>query len=200
MSSSGGTKTDSNWGGILDATSSLVKGAGSFTSGFSQSAAYKMQGDYAKQTAELNIEIANAQAEDALTRGEKAVTQNNKKTKQVIGSQRASLASQGIDVSSGSALALQEDAAQLGALDSLTIKNNAWREAWGYKTEALTSRAQGNFASNYYRFAGNNTLLTGGLNTANDFLQGGYKISKLGFGNGSANNGSYRTLSGRAVE
>jgi hypothetical protein len=58
----------------------------------------------------------------------------------MIGAQRAGIAAGNIDVGYGSAVDVQADAAHLGELDALTIRNNAQREAWGFKVEAIDTR------------------------------------------------------------
>lgn len=65
-----------------------------------------------------------------------------RRTAGVIGAQRAVAAAHGLDVNSGSPALLQEDAAALGHLDALTIRNNADREAYGYRSQATNFGAQ----------------------------------------------------------
>lgn len=93
---------------------------------------------------ELNELLGEKQATDALARGEESVQRTVATKNQTIGSQRARLAAQGIDINSGSAKQLQDDAAAFSAMDVLTIRNNAAREAWGYKTQALGYQVRGN--------------------------------------------------------
>jgi hypothetical protein len=139
-------------------------------SAYGQSKATKAQGRYEQQVAEQNATLANMQAEDTLAQGAKAATQHHVQTKGLIGAQRAVLASQGIDANTGSALDVQADTAALGALDELTIRNNAWRSAWGYKVQASQYTAQGQFALLSAKNKARNTLLTGGAQIANTGL------------------------------
>lgn len=106
-----------------------------------------------------NAQIADYQAEDALQRGQVNERMMRRQTKQVIGSQRASLASQGVDINKGSALDVQADAAYLGELDALTIRNNAAKEAWGYKVQANDYRNKGKIAKREGMFGAFNTIL-----------------------------------------
>lgn|SRR5512146_521159 len=106
-----------------------------------------------------NAQIADYQAQDALDRGVINERLSRRQTKQVIGSQRASLASQGVDVNKGSALDVQADAAYLGELDALTIRNNAAKEAWGYKVQAGDFRSKGKIAQREGEFGAFETIL-----------------------------------------
>lgn len=90
--------------------------------------------------AEFNATIAELNADDAIQRGQEEEQRFRAGVRGLIGSQRAAYAASNIDVGFGSALAVQEDTAQLGELDALTIRNNAARESWGFKVEAEDSR------------------------------------------------------------
>jgi len=108
-----------------------------------------------------NADIADLQAKDALQRGEIDQKKIRRRTEQVIGSQRVNLAAQGVDVNKGSSLDVVADAAYLGKLDELTIKNNAAKEAWGYRTQADDLRYQGRLAKKKGEQAAFNTILGG---------------------------------------
>lgn len=167
-------------GGTLG-TLAILQGTSSLSSSIQSAGALKSQGVYEQSVAETNKKIADYQASDALKRGDKAVAEHNKAVRSLLGKQRASLAAQGIDISSGSAADIQSDTQYLGALDALTIKHNAAREAFGYQTQAIGYGAQGRFASLAANNQANNTLLTGGMN----FLGAGLK-AKYYFGGGGA--------------
>ena len=68
-----------------------------------------------------------------------AEQQQRTKTAQLIGSQRAALASQGGDVDSGSPLDIQSDTARAGEFDAQTIRNNAAQQAYGYRLQAANA-------------------------------------------------------------
>lgn len=89
---------------------------------------------------EFNAAVAEMQAEDAVKRGHDEESRFRAGVRGLIGSQRAAFAASNVDVGFGSALDVQADAAYLGELDALTIRNNAAREAWGFKIEAEDSR------------------------------------------------------------
>lgn len=143
-------------------------------SSMQQSNAYKMQAAYEKNAYDWNARIAEIQAQDAVDRGEKAANELKKNTRRLIGAQRAALAAQGIAIDEGDALDIQLETAELGAADAQEIKNNAWREAWGYRVNALDLRGKGSFAELSGKTAARNTLLTGGMNIAKDLAYGAY--------------------------
>lgn len=93
-----------------------------------------------------NAEIAEIQAKDAIARGKVEEKKSRRVTEQVIAGQRVSLAAQGVDVNRGSAVDVQADAAYLGELDALTIRNNAAKEAWGFRTQSEDLRYRGKLA------------------------------------------------------
>lgn len=134
-----------------------------------QAGAVLAQGQYHQRIAEWEARLAELQAEDAVKRGREAEGRYRQGIKQTIGSQRARLAAQGIAIDDGSALDVQAETAEIGELDALTIRNNATREAFGYKTEAMSARMGGESAmaaaqgeARGLRNAAWGTLLTGG--------------------------------------
>lgn len=91
---------------------------------------------------DFNAGIHDAQALDAVQRGKATEDRFRVQIRGLIGSQRARLAAQGVDVSDGSPLELQMDAARQGEFDALTIRTDAAREAWGYQVQAEGFRLQ----------------------------------------------------------
>lgn len=160
------------------ALGSLSQGANSFASGILNSSGEAEYGEWQKQQFEFNKQIAEMQSKDAIRRGDSEARKVRKAGKQIIGSQRAALAAQGIEIDSGSALDIQGDTAYLSEMDALTIKNNAAREAWGYKMDALQSGYQGQMAQYAAQNKARSTLLTGGLGFASGMMDGAYYLSK----------------------
>lgn len=167
--------------GALFALSSGANAIGDLSTGYSQSQAIKMQGKFEQNQLNFNREIAELQASDAIVRGKKDVASKKRETRQVIGAQRAALAAQGVEVNEDTASLIQEDTAGLGAEDVETIKNNAWREAWGYRVQALDYGSQAKFSGISSKFNSTQTLLTGGLKAAREVGSGAldyYKYKK----------------------
>lgn len=131
----------------------------------------KIQGDaeigqakYKQSVANANSRLANLQAQDATDRGESNASDQLKKTKQLISSQRAALAAQGLDINQGSAKDVQDESAMLGAQDALTIRNNAAMEAWGFRSQADNFKFEGQAGVLAAENSARNSLISGGLN------------------------------------
>jgi len=107
-------------------------------------------GQYAYQAAvdRNNKIIADRQADDAIKRGEAEEEEHRRKVASIKADQRVGFASRGIDLGSDVVVDTLSDTAMLGELDALTIRNNAEREAYGYRVQGM----------NYEASAGNNAL------------------------------------------
>lgn len=115
--------------------------------------------------ANRNAKLLDRSADDALARGNEEAIASRRRTRLLVGEQRAAAAAQGLDVNTGVARDLQDQAYQHGLADEATIRKNAWREAWGIRTQAGNQRAEGRYA----RRAGvNNAIGTslGGIGSA----------------------------------
>jgi len=159
---------------LLVATTALSAGAGLYGS-MQNAKAAKARGAYEQQIANQNARMAELQAADSIQRGNVESNEIRRKGKQVGGSQRASYSGQGVDVSSGTPANIQDETSYFTELDTLTAKNNAWREAWGYKTQASDYRFQGKYARLAAKKEAKNTLITGGLRFFGDLAEGGYR-------------------------
>lgn len=170
----------------MGATAAVIMGVGtgfSAASSWRAGNAQKNIADYNASIADMNAGVNDTRAQDAIDRGGIAETIKRRTTRALIGSQRAGLAAQGIDVNSGSAVDVQADSAYYGELDALTIRTDAAREAWGYKVEAANDRAtaqderyQGKLAQQAGRNAAIGTILSTG---------GSMLSEKYGFSNGT---------------
>ena len=118
----------------------------------------------------FNAGIGEAQAGDALARGRKDEHDFRVQGRGMIGTQRASLAAQGVTIDDGSALEIQADTGRQIELDALTIRNNAAREAWGFRVGAADSRNRGSIA----RAEGRNQATATVLNTGASAMGMGY--------------------------
>ena len=91
---------------------------------------------YEAAVARNNQTIANYQADLAIQNG--AVQEQNQqlKTANMEGDQRAALAANGVDLGTGSATEVLATTEFMGKRDALTIRDNAARQAWAYKNQA----------------------------------------------------------------
>lgn len=144
---------------------------------YAQSQALKSQANYQSQQYNFNSKIASIQSEDAIKRGDYASAENLKATTAAVGTERSSSAAGGVDVNSGTVNQAQQDTKFEGSMNSLMIKNNAWREAWGYKNAAIESQFTGEFTKMGLENQAENTLLTGGLNAAGYLASAGFAAS-----------------------
>lgn len=152
----------------MAALSAIAIGLGALTlySAYEQSESMKAQGEYQKQQGDMNARLSGMQAEDAIKRGDLAAAAHRRKSRSLVGYQRAAAAASGVDVNYGSARDTQMDTMEMSAFDEMTIKNNAWRESWGYKTQALQYTQQGQMAASGAERNARNTLLVGGIQAA----------------------------------
>lgn len=160
-------------------TAGTAFGALSLVSTLFGAYAHHQAGQAQKRNLERNAQIARYQAEDAIKRGDVAAERRLTQSQQVMGAQRAALASQGVDVNSGSAAEAQASTAYLGELDAVTIRNNAAREAWGYQVQAGDYQMRGRYAAQTEDQQAVSTLLTGSSNLL---------LAKAGFGRGPMSN------------
>ncbi len=118
-------------------------------------------GKEAKKTAKINAALGAAQADDELNRG--AIEERNyrRQLAQFMGRQKTSLAARNVETS-GSALRLLEDTAQLGEEEALMIRNNAARTAWGFRNQSNEANRYGRQAASNANVQAASTLLTGG--------------------------------------
>lgn len=104
-----------------------------------------------RRAANFGTNEAARLAADATARGEEDVSAYRTDLAQLIGRQRTSMAAQGLDLTQGSAAGVQADAARTGAIDIERIRENARREAYGYRAQgemnarALRAGATGDF-------------------------------------------------------
>jgi hypothetical protein len=139
----------------------LISQAGNI---YSSIASQQIERDYQRQQLEIANQMANMAAADAIRRGDKLAAEERVKTRVFVGSQRAALAAQGINIEGGSALDVQRESAEIGAINELTIKNNAWREAFGYRTQAMSLGNQAAYVGIASNFNQKMTAVTGGAN------------------------------------
>lgn len=119
------------------------------------------EGLYQKAIYEQNERIANEQAKDAIARGRYDEAQHRLQIRSLIGEQRATMAAQGIEINDPdqSAGAVQLSTRAQGEYDAILIRNNAAREAWGYKVQGYNASLQGHLADVASRNRARDTIL-----------------------------------------
>lgn len=172
------------WTAAAYGTSALT----SIATSYAQAQSIKAKNIYESAILDINASFADIQALDSIERGEFAAAEIKRKSeknlsyvrnriKETSGKQRVAMAAQGIESTSGSAADILSETAFLGELDEneiranarldmITAKNNAWREAWGFKAEAEGTRFKSRLSKSSAETNARNTILTGILEGA----------------------------------
>lgn len=176
------------------ATASLIIGglgtAASAYGTIQQGKAQQAQFNYQAAVDRNNAIYADRAAEDAIKKGQEDERRQRLITRNKIADQRVALAENNIDLGSDSAFDLQSDEAMTGELEALTIRNNAEREAYGYRVQGdnyRSSAANNNIAGKNARSSANMgavTTILGGASTVGanyiDFQNKGIFSTKKG--------------------
>lgn len=128
---------------------------------------------YKAQVARNNAIIAERNAASAVEAGSVKGQINDLRTKSLVGQQLVAQAANGLDVNSGSNLAVRQSTADIGRLDTLTIIANAGKEAVGYLAAAEGYESEAvlqDMGSRYAREAGE-------INVATSLLGGATSVS-----------------------
>jgi hypothetical protein len=122
------------WATANAGTIALVSGVGSAGLGaysaYSGAQASKNQAQYAAATADNNSKLAEIQAQDRLSQGDKDAATARRNSDMLKGSQRASMAAKGLDLTEGTAQELQDQTDFFSGIDQATTKDNAAKDAW----------------------------------------------------------------------
>lgn len=150
----------------------VVLAAMTIAGGVMQANAQQQQANFEAKAAEQNAKLADQQAKDSIAFGHMEELRHRYQVRQLLGKQRATFAANNVDPTSGSALDIAAETADFGEQDSLTIRNNAMRQAWGFQVDANNSRNAANFA----RYSGKQqayaTLLNAGAKAYGQWKQG----------------------------
>lgn len=119
------------------------------------------QGKYQKSVAEYNAAVAENEAEETRNAGVEQENIHRRKVAELMSKQRAQLGAANIDLSTGSALDLQEQTQAMGEADALRIRSNFEQRAQALETGADLTQSQGEFAEQAGRGAATGTLLQG---------------------------------------
>lgn len=121
----------------------------------------RKQGKFQNETAKYNTRVAENEAQKTRDVGTERENIQRRKTAELISKQKAQLGAANIDLTSGSALQLQEDTAALGEADALRIRSNFENRALSLETGAVLTEAQGEFAESAGKSGAAGTLLSG---------------------------------------
>jgi hypothetical protein len=94
-----------------------------------------------------NAQIAEWQAQDAMARGYQSASAVRMKADQTRGTQRATMAANGVGLGVGSALRILTDTDYFAQVDGNTVMDNAAKEAWALRHQATGFASQAMYAS-----------------------------------------------------
>ena len=157
--------------GVLLATQIGLGAVSTAANAFSESEAIKAEGKFKSAQARAAERDAERAAKEAEKRGGIEASRVRRAGKRLIGEQRVTLAAQGIDITEEDAADIQAETRRISALDELTIKNNASREAFGFRSAGASAALTGRFAEISSRTRSRDTLITGGLQFARQSLR-----------------------------
>lgn len=150
-----------SWLTYASIASTVIGGLTSVMGSMQQGQAQADSLRYQAQVSANNQLIANQLADQAGKSGEAQVAQKRMQTAGVIGTQLATQSASGLDVNKGSAVDVRSSAAEMGELDALTIRNNAEKIAFGYRSQGLNYGAQ----AQVDKMGAQNALTAGNLNS-----------------------------------
>lgn len=129
------------------------------------------QGKYQSQVAKFNQRVAQDQAADAERRGAIEEANHAQRVRQLMGAQRAASGASGVQINTGSPLAILTDTAALGSVDALTIRENTAREANAHRNQASLYGAEASNASRRGKSSAFSTVLTSGATLADRYYK-----------------------------
>lgn len=97
---------------------------------------------YQAQVAANNAKIALANQGMDIASGEVDAGNQGLKTRAVVGATKAGQAASGVDVNSGSSVAVRQGESELGNLDALTIRSNAAKKGYADLVQSTSSIAE----------------------------------------------------------
>lgn len=134
---------------------SLISAAGDIMGGIAGQGAANAQSQIAKD----NAKVAARNADLTMQAGEQAAFNVGLKNRAQMGAIKASQASSGVDVASGSSKDVQDSQRALGLFDTMNVRSNAAREAFGYKVKENELKNEAVLARN----KGTAAMIAGGL-------------------------------------
>ena len=135
---------------------------------YQQGKATEKQYEYQAKVEEENAKIAQQNANVQRQQGIEEARLQRLKTASVIGSQKAAMAANGVDITQGTAVDVVSDTAAMGELDALQTQYNYEMKAMGYEAEANNFLNQANLD----RISGKNAYQAGKINAISQGLGG----------------------------
>lgn len=147
-------------------------------SGIQQAEIVRENARLTKEVNDMNAEYAELDAYRAELNGESQEARYQSVIDSTLGSQKVALASQGVDITFGTAKELEAESKLNGFLNQVDIRNQAHQQALGYKQQARSIRLSGSQAvaqAEVQASAIRNTALISGAKTALPTVTGYFK-------------------------
>lgn len=184
---------------VLSLASTVIGGGMQYMAqkqaGAAQANALRYQADVDQN----NKIITDQLAKDAIDRGRTEEQMHRIKIGQLKSEQLNAFAKNGVETDSGSALDVLSDTAMIGELEALTIRNNAEREAYGYKVQGMNysaSSANNRTAASTAKSSANMAAMTSVLSTAGSVAGKWYDYKAAGAFDRPVSNTSVRLKNG----
>lgn len=132
------------------------------------------QGKYEAKVAEQNARLAAEQSRDAKERGQLDAARLDREYAQTAGAQRAAMAANGVDLSYGSAEAVQQDTAMMRGEDRAAHDRNVYNEMRGLDINASNYRSQAQAS----RMKGRNAMVGSVISAGGSLLSGASQFGK----------------------
>lgn len=157
------------WLSTVETASLASSAVGGLTGAYGAYQSGQAQANAAKYNAAVESQNAAISTTNAQIAGQAGAAQagiQGQKNKATLGAITANQGASGIDLNSGSDIAVRSSARELGELDALSIRSNAARQAYGYENQAVSQQAQSTLSD----FEAKNDQQAGQLNAASTFL------------------------------
>lgn len=164
-------------GGVLSAYGQVQQGRAAYSSSMYQAGVAKQNSIIAKQNAEYAADSADRVMEKGLFTAE----QNDIKTDFILGQQLTAQGGSGLDVNSASFRRTRTATAELGRMDTMSIRENANIDFFNEMIRSTNYENQSNMFQQESQFAtqtAQNSLLAGYINAGSSLLSTASSVSK----------------------
>lgn len=162
---------------IFAGLAAVIQGGAQLFGAEAEADAIRQKAQYESDQLELNAKMSELNASDVLYASGRQLGEVEKYRRSLRAQQQSVLASSNLDTTFGSAAAIQMETETLANLDAITVENNAWREAWGFRFEALQHRKAAALTMITGEKQSSATLLGGALGAATTLAKGAYTIA-----------------------
>jgi len=174
----------------INFASSMVSEIGGLAASYAQAQAIQGQAGHSMTLAKINSRFASMESRDILKNADKRAQDNDKNINRMIGAQKASFAGGNILVGDGTSAQIENQTREIGFEEKRNIKNNAWKQAFGVRTQAQAGMLAAENAQREADFRARNTLIAGGLSAAGGIAGGISSFQGGGFDPGDYGKGS----------